>query len=229
MAGELRERRLSSVAGGLHRSARRYGELAGSTGRGISSSRSPSVRAARARTAGMRLREDRDVEPDRPVLEVVEVEPHEVVEARGRSGRRPATGRSSPAARGSACGATPRAGRSRAAAAAAGRRATSRRGARSAPAASRRASSGAGTGRRCVTRGSSLILNSGPVASFDVSSAGLPLAGVGVHRAELEHPELALARARCGGRGRTPGRASRASPAARSPPTPAARSGSAAR
>ena len=38
-------------------------------------------------------RQDRDVEPDRPVLEVVEVEPHEVVEARGSSGPRSARGR----------------------------------------------------------------------------------------------------------------------------------------
>ena len=76
------------------------------------------------------LEQDREVEPDRPALEVEEVEPHEVVEVELRAaGHLPQAG-DRRAARGSASCASPRAGRSRAAAAAAGRRATSGRRAR---------------------------------------------------------------------------------------------------
>src|SRR5437016_4903672 len=39
-----------------------------------------SIRAAAREHRGKRLREDRDVQPDRPVLEVVEVEADEIVE-----------------------------------------------------------------------------------------------------------------------------------------------------
>ena len=44
-----------------------------------------------------------------------------------------------------------------------------------------------------VTRGSSRILNSAPDASFSSLELGLLVGGVDDHRAELEHPELALA------------------------------------
>src|SRR5579859_1758657 len=45
------------------------------------------VRALAGDDRGQRLGEDRDVEPDRPVLQVVEVEPHEIVEAELDSAR----------------------------------------------------------------------------------------------------------------------------------------------
>src|SRR5436190_13338390 len=45
----------------------------------------PLIRAARPEDGRDRLEEDRDVEPDRPVLEVVEVKPDEVVEAEVRA------------------------------------------------------------------------------------------------------------------------------------------------
>src|SRR5207244_8008529 len=44
-----------------------------------------SIRARAAEDGRDRLGENRDVEPDRPVLEVVEVEPDEVVEAEVRA------------------------------------------------------------------------------------------------------------------------------------------------
>src|ERR687888_1786133 len=48
---------------------------------------STSVRAAPCQDRGHRLNEDRDVHPERPVLEVVEVEPDEVIEAEVRAAR----------------------------------------------------------------------------------------------------------------------------------------------
>ena len=60
---------------------------------------SASVRPSPRDHRGDRLGDDRDVEPDRPVLEVREVEPDEVVERRAPSGRRSARARSSRAAR----------------------------------------------------------------------------------------------------------------------------------
>src|SRR3954469_18965049 len=45
------------------------------------------VRAAAREDREGRLEEDGDVEPDRPVLDVVEVEPHEIVEGEVRAAR----------------------------------------------------------------------------------------------------------------------------------------------
>ena len=55
--------------------------------------RSRSEGAAPAQHRGHGLEQDRQVEADRPALEVQEVEPHEVVEVELRAARRPATGR----------------------------------------------------------------------------------------------------------------------------------------
>ena len=96
--------------------------------RAASSSRS--VGAAPRDHGGDRLQQDRQVERQRPALEVEEVEVDEVVEVELRAARdlpQPGDARAAP---GSACGASPRASRSRARAAAAGRPATSRRAAR---------------------------------------------------------------------------------------------------
>ena len=62
--------------------------------------------------------------------------------------------------------------------------------------------------RRVVTRGSSRILNSGPSASFARLELGLPLGRARDHRAELEHPELALAEPDAPVAVEAPGRAS---------------------
>ena len=106
------------------RGSRRGPDRACARPRGRRDVRSRRRRGARS-TAGMVFEQDREVEPDRPALEVEEVEPHEVVEVELRAaGDLPQAG-DARAARGSASCASPRAARSRAAAAAAGRRATS--------------------------------------------------------------------------------------------------------
>jgi hypothetical protein len=46
-----------------------------------------SVRPAAGEDSGDRLEQDRDVHPERPVLEVVEVQPNQVVEAEIRTAR----------------------------------------------------------------------------------------------------------------------------------------------
>ena len=86
--------------------------------------------AAAGEDRGDGLEQDREIQPDRPALEIEEVEPHEVVEVELRAARDLPQAGQPRAARGSASCATPRAGRSRAAGAGAGRRATSGRAAR---------------------------------------------------------------------------------------------------
>src|SRR4051794_38208236 len=51
------------------------------------SSKRVSVRPGGAENGRERLHQDRNVHPERPVLEVVEVEPHQVVEAQVRTAR----------------------------------------------------------------------------------------------------------------------------------------------
>ena len=142
---------------------------------GTASAPSPGARPSTRRgrpDRGDRARDDRDVRPDRPVLDVGEVEAHEVVEVEARAAGDLPQARSSPAARASGRGASPRASRGRGAGAAAARRGSSRPRSTFASCGSSSSESRRSTRPTRVTRGSSRILKSAPEASFSVSSSG---------------------------------------------------------
>ena len=140
-----------------------------------------------------RLQQDRQVERQRPVLEVEEVEVHEVVEVELRApGDLPQAG--DPREHQVAL-AVPVLEHRRSRAAGSGRGPTSDISPRSTLTSCGSSSSEKRRSRRPtgVRRGSSRILNSAPGGLVELFEVGLALLGVGVHRAELQARERPLA------------------------------------